>query len=424
MKLKPLLKIILAGLVLANNPLEMFAQLAVSAQLYPRLEYRDGYRLPGSANTDAAFFVSQRSRLNIDFKNEKLKVFISPQDVRVWGAEKQLADDPGFGLHEAWGQLALGGNFSIKAGRQELVYDGHRLLGNVDWVQQARSHDALLLKLENEGLKVDLGGAFNQSGENIFGTNYRSDNYKALGFLHAGKNAGKFSWNAIVLSDAFEKADTNRDLAWRHTLGALLGYKTGRLSLEGSAYWQGGKTKGNQDIAAYLFHITTTYEFNKLSLAAGLDVVSGDDSNDPDYQAFNTLFGTNHKFYGLMDYFLDVPADTDGGGLQDYYLNLNVNTSSKSSLKFSYHQFLLAKDVADQLKPGEVLPRNLGGELDAVFEYKIAPYAKLNTGLSFYFTNSTTQQIKGGAADKTNTWAWMMLILTPELFNSGTGNKG
>ena len=413
-----LTKIITIGLVITGSLLELNAQFSISAQLRPRMEYRDGYRFPKGVDADAAFFISQRTRLILAFKNEKIKLFISPQDIRVWGSEKQLAKDPNFGLHEAWGQIMLSGHFSVKAGRQELVYDGHRLLGNVEWVQQARSHDALVFKFEKNDLKLDFGGAFNQSVENVFTTHYRPDNYKALAFLHVGKVSEKFSWNGMVISDAFEKNDTIHELAWRYTLGTLLGYKTGDLSLEGSIYWQGGKTKTDIDISAYLFNLKALYKFNKGAVAVGFDFVSGDDPTDKDFQAFNTLYATNHKFYGFMDYYLNVPADTDGGGLQDYYLNVNFNTSNKSSFKLFYHQFFLANDVPDLTNPGEMLSNNLGGEADAVFEYKMASYATFNIGLSMYFPNATTAQIKGGSMDKINTWGWVMLSLKPELFRT------
>ncbi len=416
--MKYLLKILLFGLIVSSSFSELLAQFSISAQLRPRMELRDGYRLPKGVDSETAFFVSQRTRLNLSFKNEKVKLFLSPQDIRVWGAERQLAKDPNFGLHEAWGQVLLSNKFSIKMGRQELVYDGHRLLGNVDWIQQARSHDALLLKFENEGLKVDFGGAFNQSGENVFSTHYRPDNYKALTFLHAAKKSDKFSWSGMMMGDAFEKSEVNHDLVWRYTFGTLLSYQTGNLNLEGSIYWQGGKTKTDKDIAAYLFNIKALYKLNKVALAAGVDVVSGDDPNDENFQAFNTLYATNHKFYGWMDYFLNIPVDTDGGGLQDYYINVNISTGSKSSLKVFYHQFLLANDVLDLTRPAEVLSRNLGGEIDAVFGYKIASYANLNVGWSLYFPTTATAQIRGGDKDKTNTWGWVMLSLTPELFQT------
>jgi hypothetical protein len=58
---------------------------------------------------------------------------------------------------------------SIKIGRQELIYDDSRLVGNLDWLQQARRHDMALLKTMHHGWQVDLGYAFNQNTD-AFGT--------------------------------------------------------------------------------------------------------------------------------------------------------------------------------------------------------------------------------------------------------------
>ena len=126
-------------------------------------------------------------------------------------------------------------------------------MGNVDWLQQARSHDALMLRYNYDGWKLDLAGAFNQAGPRLFSTDYRPFNYKVLTMLHAQKHSDKFSWNGIFVSDAFEKSDSIHDLVWRYTLGTFMKYKTGDLSLSGSAYWQGGKTRFDQNIAAFLF---------------------------------------------------------------------------------------------------------------------------------------------------------------------------
>ena len=412
------LKIILTILIVMGSFPEAIAQLTLSAQVRPRLEYRDGFRIPKGTNSEVAFFVSQRTRLNIRFENEKMELFISPQDIRVWGMEKQMGQVPNFGLHEAWGRLKFSDVFSVKAGRQEFVYDGHRLLGNVDWAQQARSHDALLFEYEKNGFTLDFGGAFNQSREQVFTTFYRPDNYKVLTLIHAEKKSDKFSWSGIMVSDAFEKNDSIHDLFWRYTVGTLLSYKVSKLNLEGSIYGQGGETRSGQRIAAYMFTAKVLYKFNKFSLATGLDFISGNNPDDQKFQAFNTLYATNHKFYGFMDYFLNIPVDADGGGLQDYYLSANVSTGSKSSIKFAYHQFLSAAAVYDAEKPGKFLDKNLGREIDVVFENKIASYAKFNIGLSFYSPTASTQQIRGGSEDEISTWGWMMLALSPELFSS------
>ncbi|TAE59133.1 MAG: hypothetical protein EAY68_11020, partial [Bacteroidetes bacterium] len=62
-------------------------------------------------------------------------------------------------------------NLSFKVGRQEINYDDARLLGNLDWLQQGRRHDAAILKLTHKGYSFDLGGAFNQNTDAFNGSN-------------------------------------------------------------------------------------------------------------------------------------------------------------------------------------------------------------------------------------------------------------
>ena len=77
-----------------------------------------------------------------------------------------------FGVHEAWAEIVLANsadttvkfkpiqNLSLKIGRQELVYDDVRLLGNLDWLQQGRRFDAAIFKAQHLGWALDFGGGF------------------------------------------------------------------------------------------------------------------------------------------------------------------------------------------------------------------------------------------------------------------------
>jgi hypothetical protein len=169
------------------------AQLLVTGQVRTRSEYRNGLGTLKPITNDAAFFTSQRSRLAFNYKTNRVILQTSVQDVRVWGQDGSTisnADGSKLGLHEAWGEIILANkkdssfkksavdNFSVKLGRQELVYDDVRLLGNLDWLQQARRHDAIVFKLLNKGLQLDAGFAFNQSTDafNNNGTFYTPAN--------------------------------------------------------------------------------------------------------------------------------------------------------------------------------------------------------------------------------------------------------
>ena len=99
----------------------------------------------------AGFFISQRTRLNLGYKNPRFSVGITVQDVRVWGQDASTINRyaapglDGIMIHEAWAQVNLldtarkDMELQVKLGRQELNYDDARLLGNLDWLQQARA---------------------------------------------------------------------------------------------------------------------------------------------------------------------------------------------------------------------------------------------------------------------------------------------
>ena len=123
------------------------AQFTISGQLRTRTEFRNGQGTVQQSDTIPALFTSQRTRLNLGYSGYRYKIFTAIQDVRVWGQDasttNRTTSDPNDGLmiHEAWAEISLVDtgkvikNFTLKIGRQELLYDDSRLLGNLDWLQ-------------------------------------------------------------------------------------------------------------------------------------------------------------------------------------------------------------------------------------------------------------------------------------------------
>ncbi|GAB3925253.1 alginate export family protein [Larkinella terrae] len=162
----------------------LYAQVSLIGQLRTRTELRDGYGNLTPKNSRAAAFTSQRTRLTFGYKWNRVNFNVAVQDVRVWGQDASTissADGNRLMVHEAWAELTLINsadstlkfkpiqNLSLKIGRQELVYDDVRLLGNLDWLQQGRRFDAALLKAQHHGWSLDLGLGFNQNSD-AFGT--------------------------------------------------------------------------------------------------------------------------------------------------------------------------------------------------------------------------------------------------------------
>ena len=268
------------------------AQLSLLGQIRTRTEYRNGFGTLSPKTNTPAFFTSQRSRLSFRYAAPRVVFQTTLQDVRVWGQDAatiSTTDGNKLGLHEAWAEIALSNKkdssfknspldyLAVKIGRQELLYDDSRLLGNLDWLQQARRHDAIVFKMLNHGWQVDLGLAFNQHTDaiNYNGTFYTPANvtpyikdsrgnlaitpagmiplsnsqgissktgapaiqsmpstnglyqdYKALQFLYAAKVFNKTKLTGLILADHFGKYinDSVRNVAGSDT-GYIYGKK-------------------------------------------------------------------------------------------------------------------------------------------------------------------------------------------------------
>ncbi|HKH63121.1 MAG TPA: alginate export family protein [Flavitalea sp.] len=161
-------------------PFRVTAQFSLSGQIRPRTEVRNGLGNLVLKGSKSAVFTSQRTRLSFGYKWDRLTFGVSIQDVRVWGQDASSisnADGNKLMLHEGWADLTLTNRadttikfnlldlMSLKIGRQELIYDDARLLGNLDWLQQGRRHDMVLLKTVHKGYQVDLGFAYNQNSD-------------------------------------------------------------------------------------------------------------------------------------------------------------------------------------------------------------------------------------------------------------------
>src|SRR3954465_5105211 len=289
-------KLLLAGICTSLICLHASAQLSLSGQLRTRTEFRNGYGAPLPQGTQPAFFTSQRTRLSLGYNYYRLQFFVTAQDVRVWGQDvstinrSTTQDNNGLMLHEAWAEILLSDTslknkaLSVKLGRQELVYDDQRLLGNLDWAQQARRHDAALLKYENKAWMAHLGVAFNQNRENNATTtyttatqgNYTSNTnggamYKSMQFLYVGKKLSKGNASFLFLTDQFSKYHTDslnvktyeQGVVSRATTGVYFNNVYNKIGLTALAYYQFGKTSAMQKISGYLLSLYGQYALAK-----------------------------------------------------------------------------------------------------------------------------------------------------------------
>ncbi|WP_116107595.1 alginate export family protein [Lewinella sp. IMCC34191] len=408
------------------------AQFQLSAEVRPRAEFRNGFKTPSSSGFDPAFFVEQRSRLYLDYAEEKYTFRLALQDVRLWGEVPQIFknEDGNTFLSEAWGQYRFTPVFSAKAGRQIISYDNQRILGGLEWAQQGRRHDALLLQFEGKKQvnRLHLGFAFNSDddvpepallqrpGANFYTV---SDNYKSLQYAWFNRKFAeeKGELSLLAMNEVLQNADST--VSNRQTLGTYFTYQLGKITLSGDLYAQTGKL-GEQSIRGVLGGLNATFPTKVTPLTVGFEYISGKDDTDEsdDVTWFLPTYGTNHAFNGFMDYFFVGPANGNVG-VTDFYLKTKWQVG-KASLLAHGHHFLTGSEQLDA--SGETLNASMGTELDLVYVRKLAETVTLHVGYSHLLGTETLTTLRPGNR-KSNNWAWTMITFQPTLLKTENKKK-
>lgn len=452
------------GLLFCLSITSIRAQFSFSGQLRTRTEYRNGQGTLLKDGDQPAFFTSQRTRISAAYTGYRLKAFATIQDVRVWGQDASTinrtinADLNGLLIHEAWGEISLldtnqtklGKEFALKVGRQELVYDDVRVLGNLDWLQQGRRHDMALLKYGYNGWMLHAGLAYNQNRELKAGTVYNGvptgynagtngigTAYKSLQFLYLGRKflAGNASF--LVIKDDFNQyvttpavtlpgsttgtptttpaTKTYGDGVWsRVTLGTYVNATFKRFGVKAEAYYQTGRDKDGRSLSAYLLSGALTYATSpKTAITIGEDITSG---NEPSVATsgtshrFDPLYGTPHKHWGYMDYF--YVADGFGvGGLSDFYLKGRYKPLDRLTMTLDFHQFASTNTIIGNDKTPMSTP-SFGQEYDFVSQYAITKQIGLEGGYCVFSATDALAAAKAvTSAKKSATWGYLMVNL-------------
>ncbi len=407
------------------------AQFTLTGEVRPRAEFRNGFKSPIPEPAEPAFFIEQRSRLYLLYKKDKLSINITLQDIRVWGNFNQVyKSDPALtNLYEAWGQYHFDDRMSIRIGRQALDYNNARFLGNLDWAQQGRSHDALLFISENpeRNCQLHIGGAYNQGfpfePAHLQGTTYLNrNNYKTMQFAWWNKQFDRGDLSLLVHNDGRQVA-TDTSMAYRQTYAVIGSYGTGDIELGGEFYYQDGRNTLDVKVSAFLIALNLQLNTEITPVVVGLDYLSGTSLDDPEDRSFAPLYGTNHKFYGFMDYFYVGNAHgqtTYNSGLTDVYIKTRFNLGERSNLLAHAHYFRSPVEIYDPQDLTGTENPFLGTEIDLVYQLNVLDDLKFHIGYSHMFQSNTLGVIKGNIQDPApvQNWAWMMIAFKPEIFSS------
>ncbi|MFQ5568866.1 MAG: alginate export family protein [Rhodothermales bacterium] len=357
-----------------------------------------------NSDTDAVTFNLLRTRLGARFVPlEHTEAFIQVQDARVFGEEANTLTDGSadqLDLHQAYVKISnlFDWPLDLQLGRFEANYGPQRLIGAVGWHNIGRSFDGVLVRLHPENVKLDLfnlklveqmapGGTGDLNVLGAYGDFQLIDNYTTQAFA------------------IWQRADPTENLS-RYTLGVYLTGAMANIKPEIELAYQGGQRQ-DIDVSALMVAVNLGYTLAGTTLAptfsAGIDYLSGDD--DPDdgtYKVFDTLYATNHKYYGFMDYFLNLPVHTAGLGLMDVHAKVAVKPRTDMSLRLAYHHFQANEDFV--LANGSTSTR-FGDEVDLTLVFNYNQRVTFSGGASVFSPGAIFEETRG---DDLGAWGYIM----------------
>ncbi|TPD55495.1 MAG: hypothetical protein C9355_02970 [Thalassolituus maritimus] len=258
--------------------------------------------------------------------------------------------------------------FGAVVGRQRIILDDARFVGNVGWRANEVTYDAATATFTKDDIKVFLG--FVDQRNFLNGTAQdQSDILFNLGYT---LGTGKVSAFAYLL----ENDDTEAKL---DTYGAK--YSGSSMADDIKIIYSGTvATQSTDDNDATYFALEGGAVVSGVTLALGNETLGSDDGE----YGFMFPYGTNHKFNGWADKFLGTPDS----GLSDTYVKAAGKTAGIKLVGF-YHKFDAVEGSAD-----------LGSELDLLAVKKLDDTFTVGAKAAFYSAGDT-------GADTTKMWAWV-----------------
>ena len=269
----------------------------------------------------------------------------------------------------------------LTLGRQRIILDNARFVGNVGWRQNEQTFDAF--RVENEtvpGLKLDI--SYIKQVNRIFGTESAMGKWKGDSVLVNGKYKVPVEIvDASVSGFVYLLDNETAPAAASKTFGGSVALAKGPVELKGT-YATQSEYKGQPvSYDADYYDVNGKVSYKGASFGAGYEVLEGDGMI-----GFATPLATLHAFNGWTDVFLSTPAN----GIEDIYATASYARKDVGPFKLvkvlgAYHDFSAENTSADY-----------GKEFDIV---ALAKYKKFT-----FLAKYADYQTDGFATDRNKFW--------------------
>ena len=311
-----------------------------------------------AALKDGGFF-EQRTRLNVDATADDAKVFLQVQDSRTWGAETSTTstgtEDEAIDVAQAYVYFANVANkpISLRIGRQAMAYGEHRLIGSLEWTNNARRFDAIKLMYKHSAVDIDVWTAKVMDAGADWGNDVNFN-----GIYASLKNVPQVSNLDLYL---LHKVDGGVDSNF-YTLGGRVKGAVSNINVDYNAEIaiQSGDANSTDSQDANAFAVRVGYTLPNMlgGLRVGVeyDAATGDDTTTTDVEAFDNLYPTNHYLYGFTD-------GVNWTNMNAIALSASFKPKDKVSLGVEYWSYTLDQEVAGEDDNGTEINVKLNHEM-------------------------------------------------------------
>ncbi len=218
-------------------------------------------------------------------------------------------------------------NNQAKLGRQRLILDNARFVGNVGWRQNEQTYDGF--SYTNKSVRyTNFTYAYIRNVNRIFGDVAAQPDHEMnshiLNVSYTGLDAGKLVGYAYLLDNKTAPALSSDTYGVRFQSAAFGNFS---FNLEYAKQTNAG---ANEAFDADYLLAEAILNVSVVKATLGYEVLGSDGGA----YGFATPLATAHAFQGWADKFLNTPAM----GIKDKYLNLGTKLVG-ADLLLSYHQF-------------------------------------------------------------------------------------
>lgn len=394
--------------------------LEASGEIRVRWEGRDNKDFNDLLG-DTEDLTGLRARLNLKYSGKPLTFFLQMQDTSQWKAvERSAFNRPApteTGSHAFMNQGYVEWKekpFSLKLGRQLLIFGEERLIGSFQWNNIGRTYDVARFTYEGKKSSLDLFGG--KVAPNPL-TRITKESKAFVGGIHGTWAPTK---TLAIQGYLFLKNDPFKDVDLQ-----TYGFRLAEQKLSESfpldymleAAFQRGTVKSGATLLPLRAHAAigrVGYTFpGALSPRIGLSYAfaSGDeDPGDGEIQTFDNLYPTNHPLYGYIDYMA-------WKNMKNLEISLSLKPHKEVWASLDYHLFSLGEPRdAWYLASGASFMRDVTGkagtdvgkELDLTVKLFPREKLQLQAGYSLFFPGEFVRNVKG----RNDTSHWMFVMAT------------